>query len=179
LGGILRLGLDHQRVLETGLGDLPLARRAPHAVVGERLLPVRRGGELAVSGDVVVGAGDDADPPLVRVAGQALEQRDDLFAAGDVQSTAGSHEVHLRVHVPEDRPHTTRSSFGFGRYSLPTLAVGFTTSAVKSKRPWKSELPTPYTSTGTPWRSNSRIFSTVKPPETISFTWPKPPPSRA
>src|ERR1043166_10688 len=53
LGGIPRVGLDHQRVFEAGLGNLPLAGRAVHAVVGERLLPVGRGGELSVTGNVV------------------------------------------------------------------------------------------------------------------------------
>src|SRR6267143_2800745 len=80
-------------------------------------------------------------------------------------------------------PYTTRSSRGFGRYDLPTLAQGFpssiTTSAVKSNRPWNRLEPTPYASTGTRCSSNCRILSTVNPPETTILTSLKPSASSA
>src|SRR5690606_9629914 len=74
--------------------------------------------------------------------------------------------------------HSTGSSAGLSRQARPTLAQGLpswsTTSAVKSNRPPNSDEPTPYASTGTPSASNSRIFSTVKPPDTTIFTSGKP-----
>src|SRR5205823_3375863 len=81
------------------------------------------------------------------------------------------------------KDHSTSSSRRFGWYLRPTFADGRpsvrTMSAVKSFEPRMREEPTPYASTGTPWRSNERIFSTSKPPEATIFTFSKPSRSRA
>ena len=101
---------------------------------------------------VVVGAGENPDAVSMGVIGEPLEHRDDLLAAGDVQLAGAAHEVVLGVDVPKqgghlNTSHRTLSSRGLGRYSRPTFPQGRpssrTTSAVKSKRPWNSELPTP------------------------------------
>src|SRR3954468_989878 len=72
------------------------------------------------------------------------------------------------------RRYVTRSRRGFGLDSRPTFAHGLpstsTTSAVKSFDPRSNDDPTPYESTGTPIRSNSRMRAAVKPPDTTIFT---------
>src|SRR3990172_3913632 len=97
------LRIDDERVAQGRLGDLRLALRAAHAVLGEGLAPVRPVRQLAVTGDVVVGAGDDADPVLVGVGGEAREVGDDGLGLGHVQLAVGPHEVVLGIDVPEDR----------------------------------------------------------------------------
>jgi len=52
-------------------------------------------------------------------------------------------------------------------------------SAVKSFEPRISDEPTPYASTGTPFRSNSSIFWVVKPPDATMRTSRKPSSSSA
>ena len=78
--GMRLVGLDHQRVAQGGLGDLPLARGAAHAVLGKCLLEVGGVAQLAVAGLVVVGAGHDPDAVLVGVVGEGREDRDDRLA---------------------------------------------------------------------------------------------------
>ena len=53
--------------------------------------------------DVVVGAGHDADATGVGVVGEALQVGDERFRLRHVQLAVGVHEVHLRVHVPEEQ----------------------------------------------------------------------------
>ena len=101
--GVQRLGLDPERMVEHGFGNLLLARRAPHAMVGEGGLPVGRGGELAVPGHVVVAARDDADAMGVGELGEPAQHRDDALAVRDVEPPVRPHEVDLGVDVPEDQ----------------------------------------------------------------------------
>src|SRR5439155_10825308 len=129
---------------------------------------------LVVRQLVVVGRGDVRDAGRACGLDQPRHRRPSLRRARDRELPVGVHEVHLRVDVPQEPPHATSSSRGFGRNRRPTFAEGLpsvtTMSPVKSFEPRIREEPTPYASTGTPFRSNSRILSVVKPPETTIFT---------
>src|SRR6266571_6561595 len=122
------------------------------------------------------------DPGRARSVDEALHRADCLLRATDIELPVRKHEVDLGVDVPKDG-HVTSSSRRLGLYVRPTFADGrpsvSTISAVKSFEPRISDEPTPYASTGTPCSSNSPIFSTVKPPETMIFTPSKPPASSA
>ena len=85
---ILRLWLDHQRVTQGGLRDLPLARRTPQAVRGKGGLPVGGVRDLGVLPYVVVRARHDADAVPVRVVGELLEVGNDLLGVRRVPSSA-------------------------------------------------------------------------------------------
>src|SRR5213592_2353524 len=73
--GVLRLRLDHQRIPQGGLGDLPLSGRPPQAMRRKGRLPVRRGRDLGVLSDVIVGAGHDTDAVPVGVVRELPEIR--------------------------------------------------------------------------------------------------------
>ena len=86
---------------------------------------------------------------------------------------------------PTDSSLVTRRARGAGsaacagRPSRTARPSVMTMSPVKSFEPRISDEPTPYASTGTPSASNSRILSTVKPPETTILTASKPDASSA
>src|SRR5207237_10145735 len=100
--GILRVGLDEQRITQRRLGDLLLARRPAEAMRWKRLLPVGRLGNLGMLANMVVGARDDANSVPVRVVRQFLQVGDELLGVRYVQLAVRLHEVVLRIHVPED-----------------------------------------------------------------------------
>jgi hypothetical protein len=54
-----------------------------------------------VAGNVVVRAGEDANAVPMSIAGQALQHRNDVLAAGDVELPVGVHEIVLGVDIPE------------------------------------------------------------------------------
>ena len=140
---------DDQGVQQGGFRYAQLPGTAAQAVRREGAREVRVGGQLLVVGQVVVGAGDDADAAGMGVVGEPGEVWRDGLRPGDVQLALRPHEIHLRVHIPEHGGHFTVSRSGMKRSARPTLAMALpsqrTMSAVKSCCPAlaNSVEPTP------------------------------------
>ena len=104
--------------------------------------------EFAVVGVVRIGEEDQVVTRLAALLDDFADLRDGGIAAGGGEVAPLAKAVE---DVDHDRDvghgYETSSSRGFGRKRRPTLAHGrpstITTSAVKSKLPWKKALPTP------------------------------------
>lgn len=59
--------------------------------------------EFGIVGIVCIRGRNQQDTTLPCGLDHAIDVRDDLFGAGDVEPTARKHEVGLDIHFPEDR----------------------------------------------------------------------------
>src|SRR5207244_4441766 len=144
-----------------------LAGRAAHTVRREGVFPVGRVGELAVAGDVIVGAGDDADAVPVRVVRELLEIGGDMLGVRHVQPAVRFHEVVLGVDVPEDDAGHSDSPAELGRWGISTRprpgstpGYNLKATAISSQSCWRGQrAQSAQTLSGKAWRSSGRKSS--------------------
>jgi hypothetical protein len=75
--------------------------RVPRRQCGGKVVRKSGLGEIGVGEHVIVDRSHPHDAVGARVAREGAQARHDAFGARDVELALGTHEIELRVHVPE------------------------------------------------------------------------------